>query len=396
MRTFIISLYAGVYGVVFNLYILDLGFREDFLGLLLSVTLLASSLTSIPAGILCDRVGRRRSMVVSSFLSAATVFPIFLTDSPVLLLLFCGIGGVFNSVSAVCVAPFLIENNVGKNSVRVFSANSALSWTASVAGCAISGVLSGIWVHIPALANMGSHRLTLLAAAFLLIPGCILLLFMKDRSELKPVNKLTFRGFKLSPNVKKFTAISMLIGTGSGMIVPYFNVYFTKVLNAGVFEIGIVFAAADILMVMGFMAIPWLVKKIGKVRSSVITEMSSVPFLIMMAATNNFMIASTSYVARMFLMNVAGPATTSFQMEQLKAEERGLAVGVMSTGNSLALCVSTYAGGLLMAGGNYILPYWITCAAYILAACLMYHYFRNAEKAAPVMHDNLSQPSAAI
>ncbi len=55
MRSLILSVYQGIYDVIFNLYILDLGFHEDFLGLMLSVNLLASSMSSVPAGVLCDR-----------------------------------------------------------------------------------------------------------------------------------------------------------------------------------------------------------------------------------------------------------------------------------------------------------------------------------------------------
>jgi hypothetical protein len=67
LRTIIMGLYAGVYGIIFNLYILDLGYRTDFLGLLLSVSLLTSSIVSIPAGILCDRFDRRKLMLVQRF-----------------------------------------------------------------------------------------------------------------------------------------------------------------------------------------------------------------------------------------------------------------------------------------------------------------------------------------
>src|SRR5512147_1354976 len=88
LRTLIMGLYSGIYGIIFNLYILDMGFRADFLGLLLSVSLLTSSAMSIPAGILCDRFDRRKLMIVSSALSIACMFPIFLLHSSHALLIF--------------------------------------------------------------------------------------------------------------------------------------------------------------------------------------------------------------------------------------------------------------------------------------------------------------------
>ena len=47
--------------------------------------------------------------------------------------------------------------------------------------------------------------------------------------------------------VLKFTLTSVTFGVASGMIVPYFNIYFMNVLNMGVLEIGLTSAAAGAL-----------------------------------------------------------------------------------------------------------------------------------------------------
>jgi MFS family permease len=81
----------------------------------------------------------------------------------------------------------------------------------------------------------------------------------------------------------------------------------------------------------------------------------------------------------MFLINMAGPATTSFQMEQIQPRERGFAVGLMSTGSCLAISVSSLVSGILITGGNYLVPFLLTCAGYVATAALLYYYFRDVE-----------------
>jgi MFS family permease len=152
-------------------------------------------------------------------------------------------------------------------------------------------------------------------------------------------------------------------------------------------------------MVAGFIAIPWLSGKVGRARSAVVTQIASLPFLILLAITSSFLVASVAYVMRMFLMNIAAPATTSLQMEVIRPEERGYAVGLMSMGQSFAIATSTYASGLLMAGDNYTLPFMITCLSYILGAGLMYYYFGREEgqswpAATPVPRQLLHTPPA--
>ncbi len=374
MRSVILSVYQGIYDVIFNLYVLDLGFHEDFLGLMLSASLLATSISSVPAGILCDRFNKRKLMVIFSFLSFLSVVPLFLTSSPVVLIFFSAVGGVCGSVGAVCATPFLTEN-CDRDTVRVFSLNSALSWLASIVGCTVGGIMPRLLLpYAPA----GTYRLTMLASLALLLAGWSILLLMKD-GRARPVAKRQIN-VKFSPSLLKLTLISALTGVGTGAIVPYFNVYFTKVLGATSSEIGIVFAVTNALMVVGFTLTPRLTSWFGKARATAFTQMASIPFLILMALTTSFMVGSIAYTARMFLMNLSGPAITSLQMEMIDPRERGFAIGFMSTVSGIVVSVSTYLGGLSMAGGNYLLPYGVTCIAYLFAAGLMYRLFKDAEK----------------
>ena len=395
-QTFITGIYSGIYGVVFNLYVLHMGFDTGFLGLLLSVTLLASALASIPAGMLCDRFNHKAILVIFGLLSIVTMLPLFVSSSPVVLLVSAAVSGIFGQISLVCATPFLTENCEKGGMTHVFSASSALAWAASVIGFAAGGVLPYLWPYLQVSGD--KYRLTMLFSLVLLAVGWTMLLFLKgEQAHQPPELQRTSLNLKPSTVVLKFMLISVIIGAGSGMIVPYFNVYFTKIVHASVFGTGLVFAVASMFMVAGFIAIPWLSGKIGRARSAVLTQIASLPFLMLLAITSSFLVASSAYIMRMLLMNMAAPATTSLQMEVIRPEERGYAVGLMSMGQSFAIAASTYASGLLMAGDNYTLPFMITCMSYIAAAGLMYYYFGREEgqswpAATPVPRQLLHSP----
>jgi MFS family permease len=68
------TLNVGVYGVIFNLYILRLGFKEDFLGLILSLSSTSIGVFAIPAALVCDRLGRKRTLLYSTLLLALSLF----------------------------------------------------------------------------------------------------------------------------------------------------------------------------------------------------------------------------------------------------------------------------------------------------------------------------------
>ena len=134
VQTFIAGIYSGIYGVVFNLYVLHMGFDTGFLGLLLSISLLASALASIPAGMLCDRYNHKAILVIFGLLSLLAILPLFLSSSPVVLLLASAVSGIFGQITLVCATPFLTENCEKGGMTHVFSASSALAWGASVIG----------------------------------------------------------------------------------------------------------------------------------------------------------------------------------------------------------------------------------------------------------------------
>ena len=378
-QIFIMGIYSGIYGVVFNLYVLDRGFGMDFLGLLLSVSLLATSLASIPAGMLCDRFDRKKLIVGSSVFSGLAMLPLFLSPSPSIMLASSALSGMLGTIAIVCATPFLTDNCERDEAVHVFSSSSALTWAAMVIGSALGGMLPMLLPLLPLQASR--YQVTLVASMLLVFGGCALLLFLKDTKCVVKKRNSPLLNWKIpSADTLKFTSISIIIGIGAGMIVPYFNVYFTKFIHASVFQTGLIFAVANVFMVAGFIVIPHLAAKIGRARSAVITQAASLPFLIIMAITTNILAASAAYIMRMFLMNMASPAQTSLQMEVIHPEERGFAVGLMSTGNSMAVAASTYISGTLLVGGNYVLPFVITILAYIVAAALLYYFFGNTEK----------------
>jgi predicted MFS family arabinose efflux permease len=380
LRTLLMSLFTGIYGIIFNLYVLEIGYPMTFLGLVLSLHVLASSAVSIPAGYLCDRMDRKKLLVYSGFLLFISTLPMFVYTSPLILIAASALTGIFTSISSVCVTPLFAQCSDDDERVHVFSANASLGWIATVAGSALGGILPGIFIIITNGAY-GGYRLTLLVSALLLALAWAAMLLLKDAKPVKNGERaLSLNSIKVSPDVLKFILTGATFGIGTGMIAPYFNVYFLKVISVGTVEIGLVSAAAGAFMIGGFMITPYMTSKIGKVRSAVATKILSVPFLAFMAITTNFFIASSSYAFYMFFINMAGPATTSFQMERIEPGQQGFAMGLMSTGSYLAVSAGTYISGLLIAAGDHSITFIGACIAYTATALLLYHYFKDCEK----------------
>jgi MFS family permease len=183
-----------------------------------------------------------------------------------------------------------------------------------------------------------------------------------------------------SPDVQRLVFVNMLIGIGAGMVVPFFNVYFYKVLNATTGQIGLIFSVGQIVMVAGLLIIPMLVGRFGKVRTIALTELLSIPFLILIALTMNIYLAAVGYIMRMTLMNMANPAISSFNMEIVAEQERATVSSLTQTGWYLLYAISTFISGIMMSRGSYLLPFLITCVVYVIAAVAYYVFFLRIER----------------
>lgn len=170
----------------------------------------------------------------------------------------------------------------------------------------------------------------------------------------------------------------------AGLIVPFFNVYFNKILLAGPGEIGLIFSLAQGSMIIGAVAVPYLAGRIGKVKTVSLTYLISLPFLVLLAFTTNLYLAGGAYILRMLFMNMSSPVSNSFSMEIVGSEERASVSSLTSTASCFALAAGSFVAGVLMTWGLQIMPYLAACVFYTAASVLYFKFFRQHEHAIAV------------
>jgi MFS family permease len=382
---FLTSLYVGISSVIFNLYIIKLGYNEQFLGLIISITMISTGLFAFPAAQVCDRVGSKKTLLLSSVLSTIVLFLLYVLTSQEWLLILSLLSGIFSTVPTIIAAPFMVENSTPEDRIYLFSVNFTLFVVATVMGMAIGGYLPQVWssiFHVDGSA-VTSFRYTLYVSVAVAIVSILPLMLLQEKKKTcvnTPDFRKMVRGLAASSTVKRLVTISCVIGLGAGLIVPFFNVYFNKMLAATPGQIGIIFALAQASMAVGAIAVPFLVSRIGKVRTVSLTYLISIPFLIVLALSTNLYIASAAYILRMLFMNMSMPISNSFSMEIVNSEEMASVSSLTSMGNFMAIAISSYIAGVLMSYGSYLLPYVATCVLYMSAAALYFKFFRKLEE----------------
>ncbi len=107
-----ISINAGMalFSLLYNLYLLRLGYQEDFIGQVAGMAPLATGLLALPAGMLSDRFGRKAFLVGSSLLLTVSQLGLCFAGAPGALLAFSFVGGLGSACIWVNHVPFLSDN----------------------------------------------------------------------------------------------------------------------------------------------------------------------------------------------------------------------------------------------------------------------------------------------
>lgn len=377
----LIQIGVGVFSVMYNLYIRELGYSEAVNGSVISINALATALLLVPAGIVSDRIGRKSILLIGTLITAIMLFgrSLVSTEHPILLFSFLtGVVWAFIQVSGV---PFLAENSKPNERIHLFSVHFALVTIANVIGNLLGGIVADGFQLLLKFGEVESIRGSLIVGAVIFTLGLLPLFQLKPTivenelqnqavagNKIKEQESYQDNSFKKNIHMIILFGISnLIIGIGSGLVIPYLNLYFANRFDASNSYVGLIIALGSAMTAVAMLIGPLLVKKVGKVRALVIFQLLSIPFLFLTAYTNSLFIASIGFLLRQALMNAGNPIQSAIAMDVVHDKYKGLAnsvsqmvfyIGWATMGIPAAWLVTTY--------GNY----WGYAFAFSITGCL--------------------------
>ncbi len=382
---------AGIWTVMFNLYLLRLGFGTSFVGLFIMVDMLFHGLVAFPAGLLADKIGRRKAFFIATCISlGARGALLFVTDSKEMLLVLAAISGVGEAFHGVAGPPFIMENSEPEERPLLFSLNAMFLMVSRGVGSALPLVWA-ISIGVPDL-DVDSARWVLVASLPLTLAGLAPLAFMTEkRVELVEsfLDLFALKNVVNFSNIAKLTVASLVVGTGFGLATRFFNIFFDLGLGATDRQISAIFAVGAVGGAGAIVFSGMLVQKWGKVRSIVVTQIASVPFLVLMVAVP-MAVAGLPLVVAFFLLrdafySLSMPIRNQISMELTVAKERGTTAGMTHMAFDLGGAFGAGIAGILIGveAANVdigvdvaeFLPAFVVAAALVVIAAAMYHVF---------------------
>lgn len=386
LSTVITGLSYSIYWLIFNLYIDSSGYSRSFLGELQSMPHLIAIFAGVPAGVLADHIGRKRALLLASAGETAAMLGVVLASGPNWLRVSMITFGASESLWWVASAPFITENSTEEERDALFSANFGLQTLVGFFGTLVGGYLPtifgslmGVGVESPP-AYQATLGVMVALWALTLVP--VFMIKERPRRAADQVRSIwPWRNISNPGLVIRMFIPNIVISMGAAILIPYMNLFFKETFAIPDSTLGMLFAVSSVITGTATLGAPLLADRWGRIRSLVITQLASIPFLLTIGFVPAFWLAGIAFWVRAALMNMGSPLYQAFAMEQVSARERATLSGLLGMSWTIGWTIGPYLSGYMQAQPHIgFKPIFVTtCVLYIVASVLERAFFQSQD-----------------
>ena len=167
----------------------------------------------------------------------------------------------------------------------------------------------------------------------------------------------------------------LLISLGAALLIPYLNLFFKQRFDIPDSTLGVVFAALGMAVGVAALVGPAISARIGKIRTVVLTQALSIPFLLLLGFVPLFPVAVVAALARAALFNMASPLYDAFAMERTDEDARPTVIGLINGAYSVGYLIAPTISTRVQENYGFAPLFVATALCYVLAVLANYWSF---------------------
>lgn len=373
--TFLFNLGISVFLFLYNLLMLDLGFREKSLGAFASAMALGSLAGTIPMGILAQRLGLKRALATCLLVMGAAFEARAFIIWPPAQVAFSFCDGVVLCGWVVCLSPAVAGEVEELQRPLAFS----ILFSIAVASGSLGGVLGGNLPHwsqwlvrhyagISLTAAAGKRITILIASMFTALAAWPV---SQLRGQIRPRASGWLR--RPSPFLVRFLIAFACWSAAIGAFNPFTNVFFSRYLGVATSNLGNFFAIAQLVQAGTVLLVPLLVRRAGLTGGLLIMQLMTATILGFLSRGHGILVEEIVYCLFMAAQHMTEPAIQNLLMNRVAPSQRSEASASSYLVASLAQAAAAALAGLAFADFNHMEV--IGCiAGAIAAAALLFRW----------------------
>ena len=348
-----------IFVLLYNVYLLGLGFHEDLLGRLAGAMNLGTLCGALPAALLVRRFGLRGALRIAILGGAASACLRVLAAGEPWLLASAFLNGAFLSLWAVSYSPAVAASTDDRNRRLAFSLAGGIGMAECIVAGMVGGWLPGMLGRLDrSLGPLQAQKTTLLIAC----GSSALAAWPAARLRFAPLAREESKTYPRGRFIVVFLFSLSWWSAAVGAFNPFFNAYFAGRMHMPLARIGLVYSCAQAAQVLALLAAPAVLHHLGDVRGIAWMQFGTACALAALAFSPGGGIAAIGYATYMSLQYMSEPGLLGMLMERVRPAER-------SGASALYFLMTSLAGGLsALAAGGAIARFGYPCVLTVSAA----------------------------
>ncbi|MCY3979141.1 MAG: MFS transporter [Chloroflexi bacterium] len=349
----------GIADILLNFYLVSIGYDTATISLLQSLPRLSGFLIGLPIGLIANRVGNRRLILLSTAGLALAVAATALTQSLPIIAASRFLWGACFGANQVVKPPFMVTLTDRSEHTAQFSYHNLVAMLAVALGSALGGLLP--LLASESLGIVGAvdlrpeemplaYRASILCAALLLLLSNLPILALRSMSaKEKNAEAAGYRMWRKAPwrSLLRLTFPLFVFGISGGLTFPFFNLIFRELFGIADSAVGSVIGLG--WLVMGLMPLfnPAWEARLGRAGALTALMLVSAVAFVGLSQSQGLAIAVVFYVLAIGLRNTMQPLFQPLLMDSLDAAVHNIASSVGLVMWNIGWFISTFSFGAL-------------------------------------------------
>ncbi len=329
----------GIADILLNFYLVSIGYDTAAISLLQSLPRLSGFLIGLPIGLIANRVGNRRLILLSTAGLALAVATTALTYSLPIIAASRLLWGACFGANQVVKPPFMVTLTDSSEHTAQFSWHNLVSMLAVALGSVLGGLLPLVIsqalpvagaVDLPPEEMPLAYRLSIFSAAILLLLSNLPILALGSAAADPGDGRAGFPMWRSTPwrRLLRLTFPLFVFGISGGLTFPFFNLIFRELFSISDSAIGSVIGLG--WLVMGLMPLlnPAWEARSGRAGALTALMMLSAAAFVGFSLSQALAIAVAFYTLAIGLRNTMQPLFQPLLMDSLDARFHNIASSV--------------------------------------------------------------------
>jgi MFS family permease len=368
---------SSLMSIILPIYLLSEGYNAIFIGIIVSLMIISNIPFNIILTLVIKRLGRRLMLVLLSSLMIISAL-LFLWDFNAIVIIIASLIGLL-SANGTETGPFqsieqalLSESVESDRRTNIFSVYNLIGYSSMALGTFFSG-LPDYLLNIGLTLSFGFIVYAIIGA----IQMIIYLSFKNLDDMFDKTDKMLLHS-QTRKTVLKLSSLFSIDAFGGGFIVQtLLATWFFLRFNTDLASLSIIFSIANVITAISIVIAPVIAKRIGLLKTMVITHIPSNIFLILVPFAPSLLYAATFLFLRQSISQMDVPTRQSYVNAIIQPEDRASTAAITNTVRTLSSSISPPIATSLIDLGNFILPFVFGGSIKIVYDVAVYLTFRK-------------------